>query len=110
MDWLRTQIAAAPKLALLFGQTLFGLGGLLIVSGLIGRVATTAINSTRSLGKLPPLSALREAYPTYALWWVPEAFVGYVVPLLLAAVGIYVAFTAKRLLKAQRTTTSRRRR
>jgi hypothetical protein len=110
MDWLRTQIAAAPKLALLLGQALFGFGGLLIVSGLIGRVATTAINSTRSLSKLPPLTALREAYPTYALWWVPETSVGYVMPVLLAAAGIYLALTAKQLLKTQRTAFSKRRR
>jgi hypothetical protein len=110
MDWLKTQIAAAPKLALLFGQALFGLGSLLIVSGLIGRVATAAINSTRNHSKLPPLSALRDAYPTYTLWWVPETVVGYVLPALLAAAGIYVGVTAKGLLKAQRGKSSRRRR
>lgn len=110
MEWLKIQIAAAPKVALLAGQALFAFGGFLIISGLIGRVATTAINSTRSVSKLPPLSALRDAYPTYTLWWVPETFLGYVLPALFAAAGIYVVLTAKRFLKAQRNSSNRRRR
>jgi hypothetical protein len=57
MKWLKTQVAAAPKLALLVGQALFAFGGFLIVSGLIGRVATTAINTSRSLSKLPALTS-----------------------------------------------------
>jgi hypothetical protein len=110
MNWLRKQIAAAPKLALLAGQALFAIGGLLIVCGLIGRVASTAINSTRSISKLPALTGLKDAYPTYVLWWVPERFAGYVVPGLLATVGIYVALLAKKQLEVQRPTTRRRRR
>ena len=108
MKWLKTPIAAAPTLALLVGQAFFVVGGFLIVSGLIGRVATTAINSSRSLSKLPALTGLSEAYPTYALWWVPETFGGYILPALLAAVGISVALAAKRFLKAQRASRTKR--
>ncbi|MEJ7929885.1 MULTISPECIES: hypothetical protein [Ramlibacter] len=110
MSWLKIQIAAAPKLALLAGQSLFALGGFLIVSGLIGRVTTTAINSSRSLSKLPALTGLREAFPTYALWWVPESLLGYALPGLLAIGGIYVGQPAKQLLQARRTALNKRRR
>lgn len=109
MEWLKTRVVAAPKLALLVGQALFALGAFLIVSGMIGRVASAAINATRRLNKLPPLAGLREAYPTYILWWVPETVLGYMLPALLATAGIYVALTAKRFLKARRATSGRRR-
>lgn len=101
MDSLKAQIAGAPKLAQMIGQALFSLGGFMIICGLIGRVATTALNSTRGLSKLPPIAGLKEAYPNGILWWVPEHFFGYVLPVLIAALGIYVADTAKGMLKSQ---------
>jgi hypothetical protein len=66
MEWIYKQ----PKLARMVGQALFSVFGFLIVCGMIGRVAMTAINSTREIGKLPPLNGLREAYPMYSLSWV----------------------------------------
>jgi hypothetical protein len=98
MQWIYKQ----PKLARMVGQALFSTGGFIIVCGLIGRVAMTAINSTRGLGKLPPLTGLKEAYPMYSLWWVPEHFIGYALPVIVAACGIYVALTAKAALKTTR--------
>lgn len=95
-----TWIARQPKLAQLLGKSLFFVGGLLVICGLIGLAGMIAINHTRSLGKLPALSGLLEAYPMYSLWWVPEGFVGYAVALVIAAAGLYLALTAKTLLKA----------
>jgi hypothetical protein len=106
MTWIATQ----PKLAHLLGKALFFVGGLLIICGLIGRAGMIAINHTRNLGKLPALSGLSSAYPMYTLWWVPETFLGYAVAAVIAAAGLYLALTAKRLLKAMNPRGQRRRR
>jgi hypothetical protein len=98
MQWIYKQ----PKLARMIGQALFSVGGFIIICGLIGRVAMTAINSTRGIGKLAPLNGLKEAYPMYSLWWVPEHFIGYTVCAVIAALGIYIGFTAKAVLKSSR--------
>jgi hypothetical protein len=86
MQWIYKQ----PKLARMIGQALFAVGGLFIICGLIGRFAMIAING------------LSEAYPMYSLWWVPEHFIGYPVGAILAAAGIYVALTAKKVLRTTR--------
>jgi hypothetical protein len=95
VQWIYKQ----PKLARMVGQALLSIGGFIIVCGMIGRVAMTAINSTRGLGKLPPIVGLKEAYPMYSLWWVPESFLGYAVAASVAAAGIILALTAKAELK-----------
>jgi hypothetical protein len=99
MQWIYKQ----PKLARMVGQALFSVGGFIIVCGMIGRVAMTAINSTRGIAKLPPVTGLKEAYPMYSLWWVPEHFFGYAVAAIVAATGIYVALTAKAVLKTMKS-------
>lgn len=88
-----------PKLARMAGQALFSAGGFIIVCGLMGRVAMLAINQARSMGKMPPYTGLSEAYPMFPLWWVPENFIGYTVAAILAVSGLYIALTAKSLLK-----------
>jgi hypothetical protein len=98
MQWIYKQ----PKLARMIGQALFAVGGLFIICGLIGRFAMIAVNSTRGIGKLPAINGLSEAYPMYSLWWVPEHFIGYPVGAILAAAGIYVALTAKKVLRTTR--------
>jgi hypothetical protein len=90
------------------GQALFGLGGLLIIVGLIGRAGMLAVNAVRAKGKLPALGGLRDAYPTLPVWFVPESAFGYIVAGLLAALGIYVVLTAKTMLKARKPRTGRR--
>jgi hypothetical protein len=97
-----------PKLAQLLGRALFSVGALFVVCGMIGRVALTAINSTRGLGKLPSLSGLAEAYPTYPLWCVPERIIGYAIPVAVACFGAYVALTAKAARKRSRDSRSAR--
>lgn len=91
MGW----IYKSPKLAQLIGQALFSAGGFIVICGLIGRVAMTAINSTRSLAKLPSVGSLAEAYPMYSLWWVPEHFIGFALAVIVAALGVYLALSAK---------------
>jgi hypothetical protein len=98
MQWINRQ----PKLARMVGQGLFSIGGFIIVCGLIGRVAMGAINSSRGISKLSPLSGLNDAYPMYSLWWVPEHFSGYAAGAIAAAAGIYIGFTAKAILKAMK--------
>jgi hypothetical protein len=98
MQW----IVQNPKLARMVGQGIFSVGGFIMLCGLMGRAAMLAINQTRSLGKLPPYNGLSEAYPTLPLWWVPEHFLGYTLAAALAIGGLYVALTAKSLLKSMR--------
>jgi hypothetical protein len=91
-----------PKLARMVGQGLFSVGGFIFVCGLIGRAAMLVINQTRSLGKMPPYNGLSEAYPTLPLWWIPERFLGYVVAGVVAVGGLYIALTARSVLKTMR--------
>lgn len=106
---LRTFIHRKPKLAHLAGRALFFLGGLLIVLGMIGRVAKTAVNSVRERGKLAPFDALSDLYPTLPAWAVPEGAIGFTFAALIAAGGIYLALQARSVLK-QTTGYGRRRR
>jgi hypothetical protein len=98
-------ITRNPKLARLLGQALFSVGGFVVICGVIGRAGMTALNSARAIGKMTPYAGLAEAYPMYPLWWVPEHIVGYVIPGLAAALGIYVALAAKAVLKSRATRT-----
>jgi hypothetical protein len=98
MQW----IVQNPKLARMVGQGMFSVGGFIILCGLMGRAAMLAINQTRSLRKMPPYNGLSEAYPMFALWWVPEHFIGYTLAAILAIGGLYIALTAKSVLKSIR--------
>jgi hypothetical protein len=94
-------ITRNPKLARLLGQALFSVGGFVVICGVIGRAGMTALNSARAIGKMTPYAGLAEAYPMYPLWWVPEHISGYVIPVLVAAFGAYVALTAMMARKAR---------
>ncbi|WP_139201101.1 hypothetical protein [Polaromonas sp. JS666] len=98
MQWIYER----PKLVWMIGRALFSVGGLTVVSGLIGRAGMTALNQARSIGKMPPYSGLSEAYPMYPLWWVPEHFLGYAIGALIAGTGLYLALMAKSALKVVR--------
>ena len=98
MQWIYEH----PKLARVIGRALFSVGGFIVVCGVIARVGMTALNQTRSIGKMPPYIGLSEAYPMYPLWWITEHCVGYAVGALIAGTGLYVALSAKSVLKAQR--------
>ena len=104
MQW----IYKSPKLARMIGQALFSAGGFIVLCGIIGRTVMTVMNHARTLGKMPPYSGLSDVYPMFALWWVPEHVLGYTVGALIAGAGIYVALTAKSVLKAVRDGNRRR--
>jgi|APLak6261674860_1056103.scaffolds.fasta_scaffold05121_1 hypothetical protein len=95
MQWIYER----PKLARMLGRALFSVGSFIAVCGLIGHAGITALNQARSIGKMPPYSGLSEAYPTYPLWWIPEHFLGYAVGALIAGSGLYLALTARSVLK-----------
>jgi hypothetical protein len=105
---LKAQILQRPKLAHLVGRGLFSLGGLLIVLGLIGRVAKTGVNTIRERGNLPSFSTLAELYPTLPVWFVPEGPLGFILAALFAALGVYLALQARVILRL--TAPSRRKR
>lgn len=108
MEWLQTRIAQSPKAAQIIGHALFGVGGLLIVAGLIARAGLLAINTARARGNLPTFPSVGEAYPNYPLWFVPEGPFGYIIAAVLAGLGIYIALSAKSLLKSMRGVRQRR--
>jgi hypothetical protein len=91
-----------PKLARIIGRTLFSGGAFIVICGLIARAGMTALNQARSIGNMPPYIGLSEAYPMYPLWWIPEHFLGYAVGVLIAGTGLYLALTAKSVLKVVR--------
>jgi hypothetical protein len=101
MTALQKFIVDKPRFAQTLGQAFFAIGGLLIVCGLFGRAALVAINASRAKASLPVLNRISEAYPMYSLWFVPQSVVGYVLPALLAGLGIYLALSSKAALKAR---------
>jgi hypothetical protein len=101
MNRLKAWLVANSKIAHVVGQATFAVGGFLIVAGLIGRAGLAAINATRKLAQQPPIR-LSEAYPAYPLWWVPEGVAGFAIGLILAGSGIYLALSAKTVLKQRR--------
>lgn len=81
------------------GRTMFLIGGALLISGLLGHVATAAADAVKLIGKLPQGTRLAEMYPTWPLWWVPESFVGFFLAAILMALGVWLVVTGKRLRK-----------
>ncbi len=102
MQW----IYGHPKLAQMVGQALFSASGFILISGLIGRAALTALNRGRVIDKLPQYTGIADAYPSAPLWWVPESALGYAFCVIVAAMGVYLTLKAKQVLRS----TSKRRR
>ena len=87
MQWFRTRIRRSPRGATILGKTVFLVGAILIVGAVFARAGLVSINAERSGAKLPPLQTLKEAYPQYPTWVVPEGPLGFGIAAMLVLVG-----------------------
>lgn len=79
------------------GSTCSFLGGLLLIAGLWGRVATAAGNILSQMAKTPLDASLTTMYPGLPTWWIPESIEGLVFAALLIAGGIYLTLLGKKV-------------
>jgi hypothetical protein len=98
---LHTAIAKSPLHYAFVGRAMFSVGALLIIFGLIGRVAKLAI-SAAARGKVQVPQTLREMYPTLPTWWIPESIAAFVFAAVVCVAGIALAVAAKRFLPSKR--------
>ena len=87
MQWLRSRIRRSPKRAMIAGKVVFLAGAILILGAVFARAGLMNINAQRADAKLPPILTLKEAYPQYPTWIVPEGPVGYSIAAVLVLVG-----------------------
>lgn len=87
-----------PDRLVSLGSALFYLGGWLILFGLAGNVATSAANGIGAIsGHAGAVKTLADIYPSFPTWWIPESIVGAMPALFIAAVGLWINQTGKRI-------------
>lgn len=78
-----------PKRLVALGELLITLGCWLGLAGLLGKVATTAVGAISSMAsRNGNVAALAEIYPALPTAWVPESAIGFVLTLLILALGL----------------------
>ena len=81
-----------PRRLVTLGAALVRAGGFLLVTGLLGQVATTGASAVKGLGGAAPAKvALSEMLPGYLSVWMPESAFGYVMAILLLIAGLIAA-------------------
>ncbi|GAB3769652.1 hypothetical protein GCM10028796_35080 [Ramlibacter monticola] len=87
MQWFRSRIRRSPRGAMVLGKTVFLVGAILVLAAVFARASLMSLNADRADARLPPLRTLKEAYPQYPTWIVPEGPVGFSVAAVLVLVG-----------------------
>ena len=96
MEWLRSYIRRYPRRSLVVGKTVFLAGAILVLGAVFARAQLMAANADRANASQPPVTTLREAFPQYPTWPVPEGPVGYGIAAVLVLVGTAVTSLASR--------------
>lgn len=104
LDKLIDYFLSEPRRLVTLGVAMARAGGFLLVAGLLGQVATTAVSAVRGLAThARPDVALAEVLPDYLSWWMPEGLRGFAMAMLLLLTGLIAIRTARvyqRLLAA----------
>ena len=72
---------------MVLGKTVFLAGAILVLGAVFARASLMSLNADRAEARLPPLTTLKEAWPQYPTWIVPEGPVGFSVAAVLVLVG-----------------------
>ena len=89
---------AEPRRLENLGRTLVSIGATIILSGLLGHVAVTAIGAVSGLtGQANTVKTLAEIYPSLPTWWIPERILGALPAILAVAIGSWLNLTGKEL-------------
>ena len=101
MQWLRSPILRSPRRAMILGKTVFLAGAILILGAVFARAGLMHINAERATAKLPPILTLKEAYPQYPTWMVPEGPLGFSIAAVLVLIGTAVTVLATEVRKGR---------
>ena len=90
-------IARRGRLSAL-GRALFQVSAMILLAGVCGHVATSAI---RAMAVSEPTdTSLAMLYPSLPTWWVPESFLGYFACVLTAVLGLMLVQMGKAIDRA----------
>ncbi|MCA2967268.1 MAG: hypothetical protein INH43_01985 [Acidobacteriaceae bacterium] len=85
-----------PRRLILLGALLVRTGGALVIAGLVGQVATTAVSAVKGLaGGLRPNILLADVLPGYLSVWMPESIPSFSFGMLLVASGVWADRTGR---------------
>jgi hypothetical protein len=85
-----------PRRLILLGALLVRTGGALVIAGLVGQAATTAVSAVKGLagGPLPDV-LLADVLPGYLSVWMPESIPSFAFALFLVVSGVWAARTGR---------------
>ncbi|MDY7508801.1 hypothetical protein [Ralstonia wenshanensis] len=87
---------AEPRRLIQLGLSLLRVGGVLLVAGLLGTAATTAVSVVKGLaGGVRPTVELAEVMAGLPTWWIPESGLGYGFALCCVAAGVWAIHTGR---------------
>lgn len=96
LDRLLDYFLGEPRRLVALGAALVRIGGFLLVAGLVGQVATTAVSAVKGLAVAPRVEVpLADVLPGYLSSWMPESVLGFGLALLLLAAGLLAARTGR---------------
>ncbi len=87
-----------PERLVIAGEVVMYSAQALLLAGLAGKVATTAVSAVRLLGAKAAESTkpLAELYPELPTWWVPESGAAFVACAVLMAAGLWMRHVGRR--------------
>jgi hypothetical protein len=95
-DRLQEHFLGEPRRLVSLGAALTRAGGFLLVAGLVGSAATTAVSVAQGMATHSrPEVQVAEVLPMYLSWWMPESAFGFCVALFLMACGVVAARTGR---------------
>jgi hypothetical protein len=87
-----------PERLIGLGSAFAFMGMWLILFGLVGNIATSAINGLGIIGgHAGATKTLADIYPSLPTWWVPETIVGALPAMVLMSIGIWSNLEGKRI-------------
>lgn len=96
VDRLIDYFLSEPRRLVALGAALVRFAGLLLVAGLVGEVATTAVSAVKGLAGAARVDVpLADVLPNYLSVWMPESALGFGLALLLLAAGLVAARTGR---------------
>jgi hypothetical protein len=97
-ELLLTAAANHPERLVTAGDVAMYSAQALLVAGMFGKVATTAMSSLSVLGtKAAERSkTLAELFPDLPTWWIPESTEAFIAAAALMAAGLWVRYVGRR--------------
>lgn len=98
LDSALSYFMSEPRRLENLGSALASMGAAILLFGLVGHVAVTAVGAVSGLaGQTHAVKSLAEIYSYLPTWWIPEGIVGGLSALLLTATGIWLNVTGKQI-------------